>query len=139
MFAEYQMPLLRTSPIVTCFAYVLCLDSLLSYISISALKTSLPVWCLISHLASVNLPVTISSPLSDINVSRPQHRMNPVAKWGSPAASDIWLGTVWSFCESDGKLAPGVCPINWTEHWAKLSKNTEPSWTRLQEIAQRNK
>lgn len=37
-----------------------------------------------------NLPVVNNSPRKEINVSLPQQRINPVEKWGRPAANEIW-------------------------------------------------
>lgn len=41
-----------------------------------------------TYQASSYLSVTSRSPLRPMKVSRPQHLMNPVEKWGSPAANE---------------------------------------------------
>ena len=41
-----------------------------------------------TYQASSYLSVTSRSPLRAMKVSRPQHLMNPVEKWGSPAANE---------------------------------------------------
>lgn len=43
---------------------------------------------LVTYLASSKRPVTNSRPLNAMKVSRPQQRMNPVAKCGRPAANE---------------------------------------------------
>ena len=63
-----------------------------------------------------------------MKVSRPQHLMNPVEKWGSPAANEA---ADWSSGVGGGSWAELLTPNSWTEPRARLWMNEEPFWTNL--------
>lgn len=63
----------------------------------------------VTHLASSSLPVISSKPLNAINVSRPQHLINPWEKCGNPAAMVTHsLVSFRIFLEIGGKVADFV-------------------------------
>ena len=68
-----------------------------------------------------------------MKVSRPQHLMNPVEKWGSPAANEA-VGS--SSGEDGGNWAELLTPQSWTEPRARLWMKDEPFWTNLFENRQ---
>ena len=81
-----------------------------------------------TYQASSYLSVTSRSPLRAMKVSRPQHLMNPVEKWGSPAANEA-VGS--SSGEDGGSWAELLTPQSWTEPRARLWMKDEPFWTNL--------
>ena len=74
------------------------------------------------------LPVTSSSPLSAIKVSRPQHLMNPVEKWGRPAAREAEGSTEG---RGGGRWAEWQSPKICTDPRARSVSREEPCWMNL--------
>ena len=66
-----------------------------------------------------------------MKVSRPQQRMNPVAKWGSPAAIDP-TGVSVGVASWRGYTAEGVSPHSCMDPRAKSLMKLEPLDINLQ-------
>ncbi len=86
-----------------------------------------------TYQASSYLSVMSRSPLRAMKVSRPQHLMNPVEKWGSPAANEA-VGS--SSGVDGGSWAELLTPQSWIEPRARLWMKDEPFWTNLFERRQ---